>query len=324
MKNGIVLNMVLCFMPFILNAEIVDFDGKSKTRVDSKSFLFEYLPAAPITPARLNGGSSQLTSKIGVFSESGGFVEVQPNKNWFNEKGVRQDYYTFLPETKIWNQVTCTWQDLGAWSAEVHYSYIHDYIAGHNHYTPPPPALNINRNYANTPPDDVFAPAPSPISVPETPVNTAYKFWIMLPKFATRINFQTQPYGSCANQTKLAVIDVRYTYDGGKELQAMTTGQNYFLYSSDNDKKYHPYHGYGTLELNEALKNVADEYRKACPTAGKMEIGDMSLPWGGLYDFMLDWKKGHLAHRTGLNADIRKKMIRKSNRANLLKSRAKN
>ena len=98
----------------------------------------------------------------------------------------------------------------------------------------------------------------------------------------------------------------------------MTTGQNYFLYSSDNDKKYHPYHWSGTQELNEALKNTADEYRKACPTAGKMEIGDMSLPWGGLYDFKLDWKNGHKEHRTGLNADIRKKTIRKSNRAKFI------
>lgn len=319
MKNTILLFLSLCSISLALNAEIIEFDGKSSAEVDIKSFLLEYLPNAPSIPGRLNDAASPSSLRIGVLNEEGVFIEAQPDKNWFNEEGVREDHYTFLPGIKIWEAVTCNWRDSRPWSAEVNYSYTHDTYGGHFHYEPLPPALNISRNYGNTPPDNAFVATPSPISVPVTPNQTPYKFWIKLPEFATRIKFLTQSYGSCENQYKSAVIDVKYTYGEKKDLQAMPKGKNYILYNSTTAASYHHDSHYGTKEFIDTLTSIADEYRAACPKAKPLYINDMSLPWGGKFDLNRKWMTGsHYTHKTGINADVSKKLVRKANRVKLL------
>lgn len=322
MGNRTILYIFLYFTPLTLNAEIVDFDGKTKGNADVTNFLLEYRQDTPVTPTRISEDSSQSILKIGVVAESGDFVEVQPDKNWFNEEGIKVDHYTFLPGAKIWNEVTCTWRNSRSWSAEVSYYYIHDLYGGHHHYSLLPPALYISRNYSNTPPDNTFAPASSPIIVPQTADHTPYKFWIKLPEFATRINLETQSYGSCAGQYKSAVADVKYTDAGGKELQAMPEkGKNYILYNSTTAASYHPDSHYGTKEFIDALTSIADDYWAVCPgpKAKPLYINDMSLPWGGKFDLNLKWTTGsHTEHQKGINADVSKKLVRKANRAKLL------
>lgn len=328
--KGLFVQLSICVgMAFFVNLAFsvepaIDFDGRNEEKVNTRNFLSEFIPFTPPTPTRLADDSSQSTLMISVQSESGELIEVQPDKNWFNEEGARVDHYTFLPGIKIWNTVTCTWQNAKSWSAEVGYDYVHDLYGGHHHYNLLPPALEISRNYSNTPPDSAFAPAPSPIIVPQTADHTPYKFWIKLPEFATRINFGTQSYGSCANQYKAAVIDVKYTDASGKELQAMPEkGKNYILYNSTTAASYHHDSHYGTKEFITALIAIADEYRAACPApkAKPLYINDMSLPWGGKFDLNLKWtgeRTAHVEHRKGLNADISKKLVRKANRAKLL------
>lgn len=316
---SIVLSIFFCVQPGY--AEDLGFDGNVEGGFQVKDYLSDYLVPAPNIPAKMSDGAI----KIWLLNEQGDPVLVQPDKNWFNPEGVREDHYVFQPGAKIWETVTCDWRDSRPWSAEVSYSFEHDQYGAHFHSEPLPPALSISRSYSNIPPDNSFVEVPSPISTPVTPNQTPYKFWIRLPVFATRINFLTRSFDSCADQYKTAVVDVRYLYGGNKELQPMPVkGKNYILYNSTTAASFHPWSHYGTKELVDALTAASDAYRAACPKAKVVYINDMSLPWGGKFDLNLKWKSGsHEEHQTGLNADIGKRHIRKSNRAKFIETMCK-
>jgi len=54
-----------------------------------------------------------------------------------------------------------------------------------------------------------------------------------------------------------------------------------------------------------SLINVADAFSVApWNFTGIMRLNDMSLAWGGLFDFKGDWKKPHASHRFGTDVDI--------------------
>lgn len=73
--------------------------------------------------------------------------------------------------------------------------------------------------------------------------------------------------------------------------------------------KEHPDNHYGTAKMNSKLGKLAkrffDKYKE------RLEVNDMSLIWGGLFDVSnkKPWKKPHKTHDSGRYADVRSKTM---------------
>lgn len=66
---------------------------------------------------------------------------------------------------------------------------------------------------------------------------------------------------------------------------------------------------YGRPELVAAIQEVAKNFKK--DSGGRvLGINDMSLPWGGLYDYCNTGTKPHTFHRNGKSVDIDSKAVR--------------
>jgi hypothetical protein len=50
---------------------------------------------------------------------------------------------------------------------------------------------------------------------------------------------------------------------------------------------------------------TAQRYLSAKPTQGKIEVNDMSLPFGGLFDINNNWNAPHSSHSRGTSVDVR-------------------
>ena len=65
----------------------------------------------------------------------------------------------------------------------------------------------------------------------------------------------------------------------------------------------HPENHWGTTGMVSALQNLGVGFLSRF---GKpIEVNDMSLPLGGLFDLGADWQPPHVEHRVGLSADLR-------------------
>jgi hypothetical protein len=68
-------------------------------------------------------------------------------------------------------------------------------------------------------------------------------------------------------------------------------------------KSVHPQSHFGHPALISALLVLARRYHREF--AKPLEVNDISLPWGGLFDHKATWAKPHETHRTGRDVDIR-------------------
>jgi hypothetical protein len=66
----------------------------------------------------------------------------------------------------------------------------------------------------------------------------------------------------------------------------------------------HPFNHYGTPRTVGALFRVGEMWSQIYPN-DRVGINDMSLEWGGLFDFRSTWASPHDYHRTGENVDVR-------------------
>jgi len=64
----------------------------------------------------------------------------------------------------------------------------------------------------------------------------------------------------------------------------------------------HPSNHYAIPILETKITQLAATY--AAAKNGTIEVNDMSLPWGGLFDIYGDWETPHVLHRTGHSVDI--------------------
>ena len=66
----------------------------------------------------------------------------------------------------------------------------------------------------------------------------------------------------------------------------------------------HPFNHYGTPRTVGALFRVGEMWSLIYPN-NRVGINDMSLEWGGLFDFRSTWAPPHQLHRRGENVDVR-------------------
>jgi hypothetical protein len=67
----------------------------------------------------------------------------------------------------------------------------------------------------------------------------------------------------------------------------------------------HPERYGGTAGTIAALQAVAAAWDPVYGSLAKLGYNDLSLPWGGLYDYHQTWHPPHCSHRSGLNCDVR-------------------
>jgi hypothetical protein len=104
------------------------------------------------------------------------------------------------------------------------------------------------------------------------------------------------------------------------DLTELKPSQHYELvgapdnYSDTNDPcrepptSQHYSNHWGVPNLNKAVKQIAADYESFHPGT-KLRVNDMSLKWGGLFDFRNNWSPPHKSHRIGTNADLGFKTI---------------
>lgn len=65
----------------------------------------------------------------------------------------------------------------------------------------------------------------------------------------------------------------------------------------------HAFGHFGTSSINSEIHEIAESFYLANDST-KLRINDMSLEYGGLFDFENNWATPHRSHRIGINADI--------------------
>jgi hypothetical protein len=65
----------------------------------------------------------------------------------------------------------------------------------------------------------------------------------------------------------------------------------------------HAFGHFGTSSINSEIHEIAESFYLANDST-KLRINDMSLEYGGLFDFENNWTTPHRSHRIGINADI--------------------
>lgn len=83
-------------------------------------------------------------------------------------------------------------------------------------------------------------------------------------------------------------------------LEPLAASDDIALLRGGADK--HPEGQWGTPEALDALREIAKEYRER--TGQPLSVNDLSLPWGGLFDFENVYLPPHKTHREGIDADI--------------------
>lgn len=85
-------------------------------------------------------------------------------------------------------------------------------------------------------------------------------------------------------------------------LQPLGTSADYDLYGT---KTTHPKSHYGAASFVSSLRNLAKAYTTKYPGQQHLEYNDMSLQYGGLFDWQATWSPPHKSHRLGVDGDMR-------------------
>lgn len=306
------MGLLLLAAPIFAAENFLDFDGKTRAHHSLNELFNENGAISPSIPA--SEADSGLLVKREVMTETGDWAEVKPVRTW-SDGGVKYNQYTIKPGWAWRWTLRCA---KGKWTAKETYSFWNNENGGHYHNDPLPPPLWVSSASvsASTAP---FHAAPSPVMFAEMKGNTTYYYWERFPEFATRVQEDFESYGACQGNAQTDYIDVKIP-----GLVDMPEGQNYVLYNSDEQIPYHPDNHYGVQKLIDTLKTIADGYRAVFPEAAPIQINDMSLPWGGIFDYGHNWTRPLFNHETGLDADIDKKTVPQENRQKLLEIMCRN
>ena len=80
--------------------------------------------------------------------------------------------------------------------------------------------------------------------------------------------------------------------------------------SGDNEDVHHPRAFFGTPDMIEAVQQLAVRFQDEYPSL-RLRFTDMSLPWGGLFDYTENWDVPHSArqHHAGAAVDVSRSAV---------------
>lgn len=131
------------------------------------------------------------------------------------------------------------------------------------------------------------------------PANSAVSWQVQFPSFASKLRLSYAFSGACGGvrQNEVTV--------GTPGLVELPASADYRLVEAD---AAHPRIHFGQPAVVEALRRIAARFHRDRPGSPVPEIGRMSLPLGGIFDFGGDWRTSaeHLGHDSGYEADVLK------------------
>ena len=265
----------------------VDFDGRDVKRETFSAF----------NVPKINIIDSQIRRRVRVLLKDGNWLSVEPK---MMEDG--REYYTFEPGAVIDYTYSCKGNNSGKWNIQLKITNTPS-EGGHQHNNPIPPQFTF-RNYGA----QNFTLMPNPYSSPSLPVNTDLVFSVVMPPYATKLRDRSDFYGACTGPLT-DETDVKIN------LSTMPTGIDYALVGSTTS---HPDNHYATSDAIAGFVMLAKDWRAECSRGRLLQFNDMSLIWGGLFDVNKNWIPSHAEHRKGLNVDLSKRNINKSDRKRFL------
>lgn len=316
-------------VPAFSATPVVDFDGQTSKTENVNSYLGNAEISSPDASIDSGIGVTKINHKTGtkavenflvlssisadnqesyirreVMMETGEWVELKAIKIWVDEYGITNGQYSVLPGAKLRRAFSCP--------RRTRLNEVYDLqneTGGHFHNEIPSPLLSVSSPSLSASATPIFHAVPSPMTW-AMPAGTTYYYWEQLPVFATMI---VEDFSSdlCGQWTDILSVEIR-------GLKAMPEGKDYVLYSSEDAKNNHPYNHYGTQALITAIKSIAGEYKAVFSDAEPLQIGDMSLFSGGIFDLKHDWMVPHTGHNFGADADISKNTVPRANRQKLL------
>lgn len=185
--------------------------------------------------------------------------------------------------------------------------------AGHNHNNPPPELF-----YFPDWPDKKTVARLDGLTVQSPLLDQSQKFIVHLAtvNYATRLTARgtyTQFfYGKTLHPTLTHVLNVKTP-----DLEPLP--RNDRLYRYGGVMVAHPDNHYGTAVTVAALKDLATAWKNAHSALPLLEIGNISLPWGGALDKNANWKSIDSGHAFGIAADIGKRGFNNDERADIIK-----
>lgn len=276
------------------SAEIaVDFDEVSKKSLDimqelktnSEKMIFKAQP------------KRDFEIKFFRVTESGQGIEVFPE-----EISDGKNYYKFKPNEEFYWNATCSAQS-GVWHVCLKHTFYPNY-GGHNHDTNIPPYYS---------PDGT--PMANPYCLYNLPVGQEIRAYFKGPQFATRSEEVNSVWGTCGG-------DYYHTMDFKIDNLALLPpawadslhgGVTY--YNLIGETSQHPINHFGRPQTIDLIKEIAWQYRTEFPNAEVLNVNDISLKWGGLFDISGEWAMPHEFHRYGRQADFRLSSIPAGNQA---------
>lgn len=185
--------------------------------------------------------------------------------------------------------------------------------AGHNHSTPPPELFY----YPNWPNTKKVARLDG-VTVRSPLLDQSQRFSVHL----STINYSTvliargvytlSYHGKILNPTVTHTLRIKT--QGLERLP-----RNDRLYASIGVTVFHPEKHYGTSVTITALNDLATKWKSIYTTRPLLEIGNISLPWGGVFDTNADWKTKDIDHAFGIAADIGKRSFNTEERIGMIK-----
>jgi hypothetical protein len=186
-------------------------------------------------------------------------------------------------------------------------------VAGHTHNNPPPELF-----YFPDWPDKKTVTRLTGVKIRSPLLDQNQRFTVHLASvnYATRVTARgtyTQfYYGKILSPTLTYTLDIKIP--GLEPLP-----RNDRLYKSVDGTIAHPDNHYGTAITIAALKDLAADWENTYPELPLLQVGNISLPWGGVFDTNADWETTDPSHAFGIAVDILKQDFHSNERAAMIK-----
>ncbi|MBP7796126.1 MAG: hypothetical protein KA059_05050 [Elusimicrobiales bacterium] len=215
-----------------------------------------------------------------------------------------KNYYKFKPNERFYSRYSCTTSQPSNQTYQVCEGFRFDpKPAGHNHNTNIPPYNDW---------DD--KPLPNPACTPVTQLNNYSYIYFKAPQFSTRAEHRIQFYGCGSDNPYYDIVDIKI--EGLVALKPAyqdSLHQYTTYYTLIGSTPTHPANHFARSQTIDLLKEIAWKYHEEFPKSEVLNINDISLIWGGLFDVNNNWKPPHTFHRYGRQVDIRSWSIHPEN-----------
>lgn len=142
----------------------------------------------------------------------------------------------------------------------------------------------------------------------DIPVNVQAQWDFEAPQFASKLKASWSYRGECVGEPSAQAGF------GVPNLIELTPGTGYEIRKG---APMHRFNSFGSAVTITSFKSIASEYRQDFPTAEKLVVLAVSLPWGGLYDVDASWTPPYSDHRFGFELDLAADSVPLANRARL-------